>query len=432
MDQVLEGVQDSPLFNRTMAALQQHVGDVYRELGRTEEAQSFYENCRAIVETMARENHNSDANIFNMAVVYEKLGDVSLELEDLGVARDFHEKSLQCRQQLSRMKITDPHLSMEKVKESLANAYSKQSSLALMLGDPSAAWEFLSHYLELHQLNSYSAPQAFLADLAGGKLEPKYERVAFLLKVGEISFRLGDVATCRTLYERAFNRSRAALERAPERVDARDAMAMSAGAMGDLHLTTGEAQAATPYYATSHELIQARAAKDPDNAVMQRTLSFSHYRFATASLANGDSEAARRHYEECLTLRKKLADADQRNAHKQIDLMVALARCGQHAEAATVAAQLGDRASQDPSVLFQIACGYSLCSAAVIQNKSSDRPTPDELAQQEEYAEKAVRAIEEAIAKGYRDVVALQADPDLQPIQQREDFKSLLRTMKMQ
>jgi hypothetical protein len=38
-----------------MAALQQHVGDVYKELGRTEDAQDFYEKCRSIVTQPARE-----------------------------------------------------------------------------------------------------------------------------------------------------------------------------------------------------------------------------------------------------------------------------------------------------------------------------------------------------------------------------------------
>jgi hypothetical protein len=246
-----------------------------------------------------------------------------------------------------------------------------------------------------------------------------------------ISFHLNDIETCRTFYELAFSKSRTAIAKAPERNDVRDAMAGSAGAMGDLNLSLGDAAAAAPYYAMSHDLVVGRAAQDPDNAGAQRELSFSHYRVATASLLMGEHDAARQHYEQCLELRRKLAESEQRNAHKQIDLMVALARCGQHADAAEVARKLGGRASEDPSVLFQIACGYSLCVPAVVHGKSEAEITAADRGQQDEYASKAVAAVREAIQKGYRDRVALERDPDLRPMQQRPEFKALLDSIKL-
>jgi hypothetical protein len=200
--------------------------------------------------------------------------------------------------------------------------------------------------------------------------------------------------------------------------------------MGDLHLLLGDASAAALHYAVSHPLVVARVEQDPDNARAQRTLSFSHYRVATASLFNGDAMTAQQHYRECLTLRQKLALADPRNTHKQIDLMVALARCGQHADAATVAANLGARASQDPSVLFQIACGYSLCIPAVAQSRPSGELVADQKSQQEQYLARALDAVREAIARGYRDHVALEHDPDLRPLQSRPDFQALVGSLK--
>jgi serine/threonine protein kinase len=425
LDQVLEGVHDSPLFNRTMAALQQHIGDVYKELGRSEDAQGFYEKCRAIIESMAVDNPDSDANVYNLSAIYEKLGDVALEIDDLGVAQSFNQKALQNRLRLTQMPITDPQLTAQKVNESLGRSYLTQSRLALMLGDPVSSWDFLSRYLELQLSKRFENPREFTAMLTAGKLDPRYERVAFQLQLGELSFRLNDTETCQVLYERAFNRSRAAMAKAPERTDAQDAMASSTGAMGDLNLSLNNPSAATPYYSLSHELVEKRAAQDPDNARTQRTLSFSYYRVATAKLMNGESAEAQEAYEKCLELRRKLAEADPRNTHQQIDLMIALARCGQHAVAADVAQKLGTRASEDPSVLFQIACGYALCVPAIGHGKPAGELTAEERDQQSRYTTLALDAISAAIKQGYRDRVALEHDPDLRPIQQDSRFQAL-------
>jgi tetratricopeptide (TPR) repeat protein len=354
---------------------------------------------------------------------------LALELENLGVAQSFHQKSLEYRRRLLHMPITDPQLTPEKVKQSLGGAYSIQTALALMLGDSVKAWDFLSQMIELEQSKQYSSPRELLNDLQAQKLPATYERVAFLIRVGDISFRLNDIETCRAFYERALNRSRAAMAKAPERADVRAAMASSSGSTGDLHLWLGQPDQAVSHYTTALELVTALAAEDPDNAGRQRFLSMSHYRLATAKLMDGDSDAARKHYEDCLSVRQKLADSDPRNVHKQIDLMVALARCGKHAQAAEVAEKL-DSTAQDPSVLFQIACGYALCIPALEQENGPGSVSDEDRARQEDYAARAVAAVREAVEKGYRDRIALERDPDLEPLQSRADFQAIIATMK--
>jgi serine/threonine-protein kinase len=429
MGRVLDSARGSAMFNRTVAALDQHAGDVYREIGRSDEARARYEESRAVIEAMAAEDPDSDANVYNLAAIYEKLGDISLELENIGIAREYHRKSLEQRIRLGQMPIFDPRLTVQKVSESLSNAYSVQSSLALVLGDPAAAWGFLQKRLEIMEGQSYATPRDYLAAIEAAG-EGKQVIVADLVRTGELSFHLRDVETCRAFYEKALNRSQAAMAKNANNPAARRALASSTGSMGDLHLLMGQGVAALESYARAHELYLAFVAGDPDNVVQKRTLSFSHYRMATANLLIKNGDVAREHYEECLKLRMDIAAADPGNVHKRIDLMVALARTGQHAQAADVAARLDARASDDPSVLFQIACGYSLCVSAVLQGKKPEVLTPEERTQQEQYANQALDAVQEAIATGYKDAVALEYDPDLSIVRERPRFAELVGSIK--
>ncbi len=430
LDRVLEKAQDSPRFNRTTAALHQHMGDVYKELGRTEEAQQFYLKSLAIIEKMTAQNPDDDANVFNHAAILEKLGNVALELENIGVARKYHAMSLEHRIRLTQIKRVDPILTPEKVKLTLGNAYRTQSELALMLGDPQVSWDYMSRYLELNGGRRFATPREFLEALLAGTVDKAFERVSFQIRAGEISFRLNDVETCRALYTRAHERGETALTKAPTRPDAKQAVAYSSGALGDLEIALGNPTAAVPYYSKAHEIISSLVAADPENATNQRVLSQSHYRLGAAKLLSGVADAAREQFEQCLNLRRRLADADPRNVHKQIDLMIALARCAQHVAAANVAAELGSRTAEDPSVLYQIACGYSLCSAAVVHGKAdADRKT-DERNQMDLYARQAIQAVREAIAKGYKDRMALETDPDLLPIRDRTEFREVIETLK--
>src|SRR5262249_9360989 len=71
-------------------------------------------------------------------------------------------------------------------------------------------------------------------------------------------------------------------------------------------------------------------------------------------------------------------------------------------------------------VLFHCACGYALCSAAA----SND---PEKAGR---YAQAALGALDRAIARGWRDAVALERDPDLDPVRGRPGYAALLRKLR--
>ena len=67
-------------------------------------------------------------------------------------------------------------------------------------------------------------------------------------------------------------------------------------------------------------------------------------------------------------------------------------------------------------VLFNLACTYAITSS-----KIADK--------QQEYADRAMELLSNAIAAGYINTESIAKDPDLDPLREREDFKQLLQSM---
>jgi eukaryotic-like serine/threonine-protein kinase len=411
LEKVARGAAESPPTRRTRAAAYQHMGDIARELGRTEDALRYYKEFQKVIEPMAADPDDQVAT-WNLAVVYDKLGDVNHQLlGDGAVARDYYRKCLALRQALARGPLKAPELKPAMVRDRLAFSHAKQGDLALMLGDPAEAWGHYRNFLELRQGRPFPTPRDALADTAAAL------PVALSLRLGEVCVHLGDTGACRGWYDRALRASRAAMERAPKSEQAQQALAACLGALGDLELQGGEASRARAHFLEAHDLLDKLAAGNPDSVPARRNLALSHYRLGTACLRLGEGPAAEGHYRQCLKLRQEVARQDPRHAYNQIDLMVILARCGRPAEAAGRAEKLRARAPQDPAVLFQVACTYALCAGAAGEKDAAGR---------ERYAGLALEALGRAVACGYRDVVALRHDPDLDPVRDRPRFKEVV------
>ena len=92
-------------------------------------------------------------------------------------------------------------------------------------------------------------------------------------------------------------------------------------------------------------------------------------RRARSSRATGP--APRPDIADCLEIREKLA-TDPKVKMPRIALMVALARCGEHARAAAIARELVAQPPKNEMVYFEAACGFALSAGAV---RDQSRPT---------------------------------------------------------
>jgi len=91
---------------------------------------------------------------------------------------------------------------------------------------------------------------------------------------------------------------------------------------------------------------------------------------------------------------------------RQSDLMLALARCGDHAGAARIALALVAKPPKDERIYVQAACG----DAVLVQR----------------YTTAALDCLRKAKERGWADVVSLTTDTDLEPIRNDPAFQGLL------
>ncbi len=428
---VVNTATGSAIVGRTRAAAFQRMGDIARELGNSEEALTHYRESQTIIEGMYRQNPELIANVFNLGTILEKLGDVSSQLEDLSIARDYYRRSLEHRLVLRQMELKDPKVTAKMVSDSLGRAYLKQGELALSVGDPPSAWNSIQQYLELQEGKRFDSVVAVLTASKQEKGLTKSYPSGFVMLLGQLSFRLNEPNTACEFYEIGVRMNEESLNRNPFDHNLRRSVASAYGALGDLELQQEEPDLAKSHYLRAYEIYQAILAEDPETAVNRRNASMSHYRLATVALVIEDNTAAQHHFEECLKLRDELAKADPRNSHKLIDLMISLSRCGRHKEAADMAERLCPRAEQDPSILFNIACGYALCFGAVAEGRQNGGElTADDRTSQASYTASALNAIDQAIQQGYRDVVGLERDPDLAPIRSNPQFIQFITSLK--
>jgi tetratricopeptide (TPR) repeat protein len=248
-----------------------------------------------------------------------------------------------------------------------------------------------------------------------------------LSALGDTSIELGDPRDALEQYRQAFQLLQIIADRDPASVSSRGNLGGALNNIGTALLYAQEYDEARRSFSDAVRLLEPLALEDSRNTFVRRTLGKSYYALATALLAQ-DKDLARANYRKCRDLRQQLAEIDQRDVRAQTDLLLALARCGQHAEAARLADRLSDTAEKNSGQLFQLACGFALCSLSLSTEKGPVADM-DAMMLAEEYAAKTIDTLRQAIAHGFRSVAALRLDPDLEPVRARPEFAALVKEL---
>jgi serine/threonine-protein kinase len=423
LDKVARTDEDSRLLGQIMAGAYLRIGQLFQQMGQSDKALTQIQKCHEITSSLAARDPEGIVAQGNLATSYMALGEIVVERGDVLASLDYYQKALDLRKDLMGRPLgedPDPKRRLEPVdvKMQLAESYTRVGVTYLKLGEPKKAGEYFQQALALRQELVDSAPtdtpahveraRSFQLDLARSHNA-----------LAEVGFRSRELSAAKENFEQALVVCDRVFRANPQKPLYKWDLANTLGNFGVFDVRTRRLDEAHTHYGRYLSLMQELADPDPKNAFYQRYLGLAYYRSATLARLQNDADAAHRCNEKCLQIREKLAAADAKSERRRIELMLVLPRCGQHAKAAEEAAKLRKSNSADREVLVEIAQCYAQCAAAV----------PGEPALARQYREKAHEALTQALAQGYKDLVILETEPDLDALRDQPTFRALLATL---
>src|SRR5262249_26292141 len=135
---------------------------------------------------------------------------------------------------------------------------------------------------------------------------------------------------------------------------------------------------------------------------------------ATALTRLGETDNAKALYRECLDIRRALPQGPD-DKIQQINLAVALARCGEHEEAVGISRRLLADSQHSAEIAIEVACALALCAGATADPALKSR-----------YTEETYAAIRDGCAQGWKDFERFRVDPDLDPVRGDPAFGRLI------
>ncbi|HMF11088.1 MAG TPA: tetratricopeptide repeat-containing protein kinase family protein, partial [Gemmataceae bacterium] len=108
----------------------------------------------------------------------------------------------------------------------------------------------------------------------------------------------------------------------------------------------------------------------------------------------------------------------------RLDLATAMAARGDHAQATAGAEAVASQGSLNAGHFYDLACAFSQASAAA--GRDPKLSSADRDSRKARYGDRAMDFLKKAVAEGYLYPAKLKTDPDIEPLQGRDDFRKLL------
>lgn len=395
-----------------VAAVHWRMGLVFKDLGESEEAFKHIRHCHQINLDQLQAQPASDRAKSNLATSYSILGDMTLELQrDPAASLNYYQDAMRLREAVYRQP-RDPQdgAGAKRVRQGLAETYSRMGATYMRNGDPRQARDYFRKTMALCEELVQRDPKDLivLQDLA---------RTYYA--VGEMSFRLHDTDAGKDYFNKCLEIRERLYRDHPTDPRIMQELALWCGTQGSASSRSGDHAEALKHYRRSLELCKQLVDIDPKKVDYQRFLGTAHYRLGTALLDLTQPVPAKQAFAESLKIRQTLADADPTNAKRKIELLGALAHCGEHEKAARIAEQLSKEKPKDQEILIASACCYAWCSTV-----------PADEALRRRYADLAIEKLTASSALGFKDLSMLETDPDLAPVRENPNFRKLLDRLK--
>jgi serine/threonine-protein kinase len=358
-----------PDYTRALAGTDYGLGESLRKTGRGKEAEVGYQDALALLKPLAAALHTDPEYRVEMARTQNSLGVLFWENERGEAAEAFYRDALATRNSLA----TD-FPAVPDYRRGLADSYNNLANLLQNMGKAKEA--------EAAYRSNLAIMQALATDFP---TVPAY----------------------------------------------RDRVGTTHGNLAELLKGMGRLKEAEAAYRDAVTVLRALAVEFPADAEYSALLANVQDGSAELALGRKEYSAARALLGEALTNVKKALGANAKSpfyravyCENRRLLATTLVDAGDHRGAAEAAAELVRGTKQPVSDAYKAACFFSRCIPLAEEDPRLSDSRRRELTLS--YGDQALAALEQARAKGYKDIDHLKKDADLDPLRQREDFKNLL------
>jgi serine/threonine-protein kinase len=428
------------------------MGELALQLGNSEEAYGYFQRRYEMTKADLDTEPGNARLLERVALASINLGEVSSSVRrDMKKALSYYQEAVKLRTQAAQIPADELQRQNDKllpsqrmkpfnIKLNLSEGWTRVGLTHYFLGESAQAEGPILKSLALREelvkgllageaayslsadptgsatLLSFAASVPWLSELAS---EHSQNLARNYHLIGEIYFRLRNLEKSLAYYARCAAIREVALAAHPKDFRLRGDLGQFYDYFGTVHLCLGDTRQALPLYDRSLQLLREVVAADK-SVEFRKNLAAALYSRGMAARRVDDAAGADKYFRDCLQIRNELAANDPKNDRAKMDLILVLPHCGEHEQAAKLAETLRTGRQNDRELLFTIARCYAQCAAAV----SADMP----LAAQ--YEQKALEALQAAVAQGYSDVMMLESAPELDPVRGRPEFRQLLEKVK--
>lgn len=349
--------------DRTIMVAHMELGDVYLRVDvDNHAAREQFEKGHALAKRMFDSNPERPQPRRDLAISYQKLGDVSYESAQTKRAADLYERAHRLLNALAMAYPTHP-----RAQRDLSQSYDKLGDIALRTGKTDDAYAFYSRSIEIEERLKEANPKdvATLRALATmyqrrGDVSEQSSQIArahsdftrslditrklaadnptntliqrdlFIAqqRIGDVAYRGGRMAEALTWFNDEIATAKKLLASDPTSTVIQLDLTIAQEGLGNVLLETSRLDDALKVYSEGLDIRKQVAAADPSNSHAWRNLSVSHIKIGDVHLKAKRAASAIKPYESALEIRKKLAAADPTDTQTGRDLIVCYNRLG--------------------------------------------------------------------------------------------------------
>jgi serine/threonine protein kinase/Flp pilus assembly protein TadD len=376
-----------------------YLGLCWDDLGRTHEAELAYRQALPLLEQIVREFPDQAECASDLGQLYGCVGSLERGRGRSSVALAWYEKAIETLQPVVRT-----HRELSAARSSLGNNHSNRAIALRDLGRRPEAEEAYKQSVRVLEALAAEFP---------GRLLYRQPLASANCNLGDFLVEDGRLEEAEPAFKRARDILEPLVEEAPGTFSYPVDLGMTYYGFAMLAQARGRPEAALPWIEKAIRLLSPVAG--PSQPQKGRfILHVVHCGRAQALSDLGRPADALESWDQAIALALGPVPGRLRLARA-----ATLANLGDHAKATAAANELANLPNIGAVELYNLACVYALSSAA-----ARNEPPLNE-----RYAIRAVELLHQAVRKGYRDVIHMKQDTDLNSIRARPDYHSLARDL---